>query len=847
MAKFKDIVVAAPNSKLILQGNTAFALGVIHAGYHAATGYPGTPSTEVIDKSLATVQDKILVGWSVNEAVAVSVGLGHSMAGMDTLVTMKIPGVFQAGDALTTTAFFSVDAGALVILAVTDYIPSSTQHVIDARYFLASTRLPVLEPRDHQEMYDIASIAADMSKQFNTPVVVLASGMLAHSEALIKTGAARIVKPREVPENLKKWMNLPVIARANYNKATTERIPLIQKWSDTSSLTKVTDGSEDWGVIVSGDSKIIISEAFNIANVNPSVLSIAITNPIPDGVIRNFASKVKGKLFIIEDGDRFLEEKIRLLGIDIIGKGELSTITTWMPEDVLLFLSSHKVLSYKPENKELHIKPILRPPSICPGCQYRAFAHTVGKLKKRKKIYASFGDIGCSTLLFFNNAIDTVSCMGASDSIRQGFVLSRPEMASQVISVIGDSTECHSGLDSTRNGVFRNIPGVKIILDNYITAMTGGQVAPSSSVNLEGRPHRFSLKTAIEAEGGRTVVVDSYNLKEVEEELKRSLELAEKGQYSTLILEGSCIHEAESKKLVRTIKIDDDNCKNCSLCDMCPGIELDENKHPHFTIFCTNCGSNKPVCMQCCPFDAIKYIDTGDKPKKEVKPTQIDEKRLPVKMNMENIPRALRVSIRGIGGQGNLFFGKVLAEVALHTPFIETNIVKGDTHGMAQLGGAVISTFSCGEVFSPVLANRTADALVVMEISEILRPGFLNLLKKDGTIIINNFSALPINTKKEEYPKLDEIEKALEDFKVIKVDANKLVYEMGDILGKTANVLILGILSLVEPFNLIPEQIWIDALSSISKNETNKSLNRLAFDAGRKYLANSNRGAVNKL
>ncbi len=186
MAKFKDIVVAAPNSKLILQGNTAFALGVIHAGYHAATGYPGTPSTEVIDKSLATVQDKILVGWSVNEAVAVSVGLGHSMAGMDTLVTMKIPGVFQAGDALTTTAFFSVDAGALVILAVTDYIPSSTQHVIDARYFLASTRLPVLEPRDHQEMYDIASIAADMSKQFNTPVVVLASGMLAHSEALLK-------------------------------------------------------------------------------------------------------------------------------------------------------------------------------------------------------------------------------------------------------------------------------------------------------------------------------------------------------------------------------------------------------------------------------------------------------------------------------------------------------------------------------------------------------------------------------------------------------------------------------------------------------------------------------------
>ena len=838
MAEFNDIVNAPPDSKLILQGNTAFALGVIHAGYHAATGYPGTPSTEVIDKSLASVQDKILVDWSVNEAVAVSVGLGHSMAGMDTLVTMKIPGVFQAGDALTTTAFFSGEAGALVILAVTDYVPSSTQHVIDVRYFFASTRLPILEPRDHQEMYDIARTAADVSKQFNTPVIVLASGMLAHSEALIQTHEARIVKQKELPEDLGKWMNLPVIARTNYNKATTERIPSIKKWAETSDLATATFGSEDWGVIVSGDSKIISSEAFNIANVNPSVLSLAITYPIPETTIKDFASKIKGKLFVIEDGDRFLEEKIRLLGIEVIGKGKGSTITSWMPEDVLLFLSSHNVLTYNSEKKELNIKPIKRPPSICPGCQYRAFALTIGKLKKRKKIYASFGDIGCSTLLYFYNAIDTVSCMGASDSMRQGFVLSRPDMASKVLSVIGDSTECHSGLDSTRNSVFRNIPGVKVILDNYITAMTGGQVAPSSSVNLEGRPHRFSLKAAVEAEGGRTVVVDSYNLEEVEKELKKSLELAEQGQYSTLILEGSCIREIENKKLVREIEIDYDKCKNCSLCDICPGIELDENKRPSFTILCTNCGTNKPVCMQCCPFDAIEYIEKDGMRKKKVKLPKIAEKKEPAVMNKDQIPGSLRVAVRGIGGQGNLFFGKVLAEVALRTPFIDTNIVKGETHGMAQLGGPVISTFSCGEVFSPVLASRSADALVVMEISEILRPGFLNLLKKGGTIIINTFKVLPINTKKEEYPELAEIETALEGFDVIKVDANQMVFELGDKFGRSANVLILGILSSVKPFNLIPEQLWIDALSSISTNETNKSLNILAFDKGKKYLEN---------
>jgi indolepyruvate ferredoxin oxidoreductase alpha subunit len=176
--KLQAQIEASPGTAYILQGNAAFSLGVIHAGYHAATGYAGTPSTEVIDRTLAYAQDYMKVGWSVNEAVAVSTGLGHAMAGCDALVTMKIPGVFQAADAITTSAFFKGKAGALVIFAVTDYVPSSTQHVIDSRYFFSSSRLPVLEPRNHQEMYDIARTAADISRDFNTPVIILASGML---------------------------------------------------------------------------------------------------------------------------------------------------------------------------------------------------------------------------------------------------------------------------------------------------------------------------------------------------------------------------------------------------------------------------------------------------------------------------------------------------------------------------------------------------------------------------------------------------------------------------------------------------------------------------------------------
>jgi len=835
VAKFKEIIDTPANSKLILQGNTAFALGIIHAGFHAVTGYPGTPSTEVIDKSLAYAQDRIKVGWSVNEAVAVSVGVGHAIAGDDTIVTMKIPGVFQAADAITTSAFFTGEAGALVIFAVTDYVPSSTQHVIDSRYFFASAGLPVLEPRNHQEVYEIPRIAADMSRKFNTPVIVLTSGILAHSEALITTKEQRKVTPKELPENFKPWMLLPGIARANYNKVIQERLPAIKKWSETSQLINESTGTEDWGIIVSGESEIIVRETLMIVKLNPSLLSLSITNPLPEKKIKDFTGKIKGRLFIVEDGYRFLEEKIRLLNIDVIGKNERSTTTNWTPDDVLGFLSDHLDLHYKTEKKDT--KPLLRPPSICPGCPYKAFALTVDKLKKRKKIYASFGDIGCSTLLYFLNALDTVSCMGASDSIRQGFVLSRPDKANQVISVIGDSTECHSGLDSTRNAVFLNVPGVKVILDNYVTAMTGGQPAPSSKLNLGGQPHKFSLRKAVEAEGGRTVVVDAYDVKEIENELKKSLLLAEKGEFSTLILEGTCIQEVENNLKTSTLEIDYDKCKNCALCDICPGIELDDEKSPHFTSLCTNCGSHHPVCMQICQPNAIVYSDEKEKIKDSFSQQVEFEPIENIRIDKSELPKSLRVAIRGVGGQGNLFFGKVLSEVALRTPYSETHIVKGDTHGMAQLGGPVISTFSCGDVFSPVFAPNSVDVLVVMEISEVLRSGFLELLKPDGTIIFNNYTVLPVNVKKEDYPGLEDIEKVLEGYTVLKINAHKIVYDLGDKSGKSANVVVLGLLSTRKPFNSIPEQIWLSALMSVSPNNVIKSANKLAFLEGRNLKA----------
>jgi len=173
------------------------------------------------------------------------------------------------------------------------------------------------------------------------------------------------------------------------------------------------------------------------------------------------------------------------------------------------------------------------------------------------------------------------------------------------------------------------------------------------------------------------------------------------------------------------------------------------------------------------------------------------------------------------------------------TPYSDSRPIKGDTHGMAQLGGSVISTFSCGDVYSPVLAPHSADVLVVMEISEVLRLGFLDLLKPDGKIILNNFTTLPINTKKEDYPKNEDIEEILKGYSVIKIDANKLAYSLGDKAGRTSNVIVLGLLSTLEPFKQIPEEIWLTALMSVSPSDMIKSANQLAFSTGKAQAVKS--------
>lgn len=818
------LVDANEGEPYVLQGNIAFAVGCARGGIEVADGYPGTPSTEVIDKGLKFVQDRMRVSWSVNEATAVGAGFGAAMAGADTVVTMKVPGLFQAADVIATMAGYTAKRGGLVLYIATDFVPSSTQYVTDPRYFLKSCMIPILEPRSHQEMLELGAIAADLGRTHDTPVAVLANGLLCHSEGLVRLGPRRAPVRADVGSDFKRFMNLPEIARRNYEAILGKRIPSLLRYCEESSLNRITWNDRSLGVVVHGMTESTLHEVWADLPVKPSVLSLGVTFPVPMNLVRRFAEGLEGPMIVLSDGLRFVQEEIAAEGIPVEGKPRWDSRTEWTPRDVAVRLGAKNTAA-----NTSSLPAVKRPPTICAGCPYRAFGLVVAALRKKKKIVASFGDIGCNTLLFFLDAIDTCTCMGASDTNRQGAVVADPSLAGRCISVIGDSTECHSGLDATRNAVFRGVPGVKVILDNRTTAMTGGQPAPSSPTNLAGQPTHFDLLEALKGEGAVVQLVDAFDMKAIEKALKAALSAAAKGRYTVLVLRGECMMELPARDKLPRYQIVTDKCGQCDLCLMCSGIEKDEQGYPRFTHLCTGCGPHEGVCVQSCHKNAI--VLRSDRPVAPVPPP------LPPLVDdvptgpQASLPSSIRIAVRGVGGQGNLFLGKVLAEVALLCGF--ENIVKGETHGMAQLGGAVVSTFACGDVHSPILAPGSADVLVALEASEVLRPGFLELLKPLGTIVLNRQRILPANLDPEQYPTLDSVREHLRGRRVVEIDTLEESRSIGDELGRAANVIALGVLSTIPPFTTIPAGAWRKALSRTSPRPEVERGNVAAFERGR--------------
>jgi len=832
MSNAMEKLCDAPSGQVeILQGNIAFAAGCVRAGIHCADGYPGTPSSEVIDRGLSQVQDRIRVGWSVNEAVAAGVGHGHSLAGRDCVVTMKIPGLYQAGDIFTSGALFVRERGALIYYIASDFTPSSTQHTLDPRYLFKSCFTPVFEPRSHQELHEAAAIAVEISRAYKTQVVILPNGNLCHSEGLVRLMEPQHRDPVEMPADLHPFNVLPAVARKNYDVVMAERMPALEAMVENSPLNRWDKGSGKRGIITCGISDLYVREVVQSLGLDVDILSLAFTNPLPLGLIRRFCESIQGPITVIEDGYRWLQEAVEGLGFRVEGKPPYSPLTEWTPA-----LIAQKLGEAAPQAGGAPLAaPVMRPPVICAGCPYRLFALEVSLLKKKGLVDAVFGDIGCNTLLYFMNALDTGLAMGASEAQRLGYVTSMPEKAGRVISVLGDGTECHTGMDSTRNTVYRNIPGVKVILDNEYAGMTGGQPSPTSPTNLAGQPMRFDLVASLQGHGAKVVVAGAYEKNTLRKALRTALSEAEQGVFTTIVVrDGACIQKSPSS--TQRVEVDPAVCKQCNACLICPGLELNADGIPTANNLCTGCGGHTPACVQMCPTHVLHVVSRETAERAAVQPSLAPE--IPaVSFDRALLPERIALAIRGVGGQGNLFFGTVLAQWAFLAGYGEKNIIKGETHGMAQMGGPVISTFGCGQVSSPVLLPGTADCLITMEKSEVLRPGFLEMLKPGGTVLLASTQIIPLGLKEDQYPSDEAIQASLKGFHVWEVDVLGQALALGDPTGRIANVVMMGILSTLPPFDQLPPELWLQALRKVNARAVVFAGNQAAFQAGREYAA----------
>lgn len=507
---------------MLLSGNQAIARGAWEAGCAFGVGYPGTPSTEILEN--LRNYDKVMTEWSVNEKVALEVGLGAAFAGARTLVTMKHVGVNVAADPLFTAAYTGIRGG-LVIVTADDPEMHSSQNEQDNRHYARSAKLPMLEPSDPDEARLFTKLAFELSEKWDTPVFLRSTTRLSHSCGVVMGEERKEAPVTGFKKDLKKYVMIPAFARMRH-KVVEERMETMSRESDSLQINRVEAGNGTRGFITSGVPYQYVREVFPDA----PILKIGMAYPIPRRMIRDFCSNLD-EVVIVEELDPFYEEQIRAMGIEVKGKELLPITGEYSPELLAELLGGKKPVA---ERDSMSVPP--RPPQLCAGCPH----HTVfSLLSKRDRIVS--GDIGCYTLgvLPPYSSIDTCVDMGASMTVAQGMsaVGEKPPVA-----IIGDSTFAHSGITGLINAAYNKRKGLTIVLDNGTTAMTGMQPNPFSGKTISGedtvRIDYALLAKACGMPDDCVKIVNAYSPAEVEETLD---ELLAKDALTLMVVMGPCV------------------------------------------------------------------------------------------------------------------------------------------------------------------------------------------------------------------------------------------------------------------------------------------------------------------
>ncbi len=575
------------SARRLLSGNEAVARGAYEAGVRLATGYPGTPSTEILE-TIGRI-GAIEAQWSPNEKVALEVGMGAAFCGARVLVTMKHVGLNVAADPFFTLAYTGVKGG-LVIVSADDPGMHSSQNEQDNRHYARFAKVPMLEPSDSQEAKDFTLQAFELSERFDTPVLLRMTTRVCHGKSIVEEGPLPKTSTEcRFERNPKKFVMIPAYAKKRHEEVE-KRMAELSRYSDTFEGNRIEPGHPSIGIVTSGICYAYAREVMPEA----SFLKLGMTYPLPVKTIRKFATQVK-RLVVLEELDPFLEDQIRALGIEVEPRDSSLLLGELNPDRVRKILTGvepPEIPAFKP-----------RPPVLCAGCPHRAI-FTV--LKKKGCIVT--GDIGCYTLGVLQpmGGMDTCVCMGASVGQCLGFGKVLPEKdRKKVVAVIGDSTFLHSGVTGLMDMVYNRGRGTVLILDNRITAMTGGQQNPGTGKDLYGQEApELDLPALCRALGVQDVrVTNPWDLEDLEKNL---LEAMEYNGPSVIINRGACA--LLDRQPVVPKKIDEEICKVCGLCVKtgCPAIRQVDGRVEIDPLQCRSCG----VCVEICPFDAIRDGDS---------------------------------------------------------------------------------------------------------------------------------------------------------------------------------------------------------------------------------------------
>jgi indolepyruvate ferredoxin oxidoreductase alpha subunit len=568
----------------LLSGNEAIAEGIFEAGVKVAAGYPGTPSTEILQNVVKHPQ--VYAEWCPNEKVALEVAFGASFAGRRSIAVMKHVGLNVAADPLFTFSYTGVNGGCVIITA-DDPGMHSSQNEQDNRHYARAAKVPMFEPSDSQEAKDLLKVAFDVSERFDTPVLYRVTTRVAHSSTIVELG--RREQEHERPlihdlESARKYVMVPANARPKHERVE-ERYHELKEYAN--ELNRIEWKGKEVGIIANGIARQYAKDVFPDA----SILELAMSWPLPDKLIRELADAVD-RLLVIEELDPVIEHTVMSLGIHCEGKSKVP-ITGELSPDVL-----RKAFFDVDEAHEVKDLPEIppRPPVMCPGCPHRGLFYM---LKKHDPPLS---------------AMDTCLCMGASVSGAHGMEMAvKEEHGRRIVSVIGDSTFVHSGITGLVNTVYNKGTSTIIILDNRTTAMTGGQHHPATGRTLEGEEtNKLDFVKVAEAVGVEYVQkFDPYDLSDTEQALKRSLQF--KGT-NVLISTRACVLAPRKLNFGHLVWSDVDKCKRCGMCLKigCPAIEKHEpgTDGKKFDVvvnpdLCIGCD----LCIQQCKFDALKRRD----------------------------------------------------------------------------------------------------------------------------------------------------------------------------------------------------------------------------------------------